>query len=358
MSSSVRLGAFVAGALIIFAVMVFLLGDKEFLFSHTYSVNAPFDNVVGLDVSAPVRAGGVRIGTVKSIELPRRPQDKITVQMDLESSTRDVIKQDSVATIETEGLLGNKYVAISFGSPDAAAVHNGDTIQAQPPVDYGDLAKKASDLMDATQGLVQDSKIAMNNVNETTDDLKSISGKIDRGQGTIGALVNDQSVYRNLNATLTQAQAGVAAFQDDMEALKHNFLLRGFFKKRGYFDQSDLTKYAVARLPNRAPSKRFDFNSSELFGKPDSLKLSKDKELSQAGDFLKSNSFDMAVVVASGGGSKDDNATMAEARAFAVRKYLAEKFKIDESRLKTLGGSAQASEPTGKISIVVYAGTH
>src|SRR5438132_11860899 len=102
MTSTVRLGAFIVVALFAFGVIVFLIGDKQLLFSSTYRISAPFDTVAGLDEGAPVRAGGVRIGTVKSIQLPHQPQEKITVELELASSTRGVIKKDSIATIETE----------------------------------------------------------------------------------------------------------------------------------------------------------------------------------------------------------------------------------------------------------------
>jgi phospholipid/cholesterol/gamma-HCH transport system substrate-binding protein len=357
MSRTARLGAFILGALIVFGVLVFLIGNKEFIFSQTYRLKAPFDTVVGLDEAAPVRAGGVRIGTVKSIELPQRPGDKIIVEMDLEKSTRNVIKQDSVASIQTEGLLGNKYMAISFGSADAAAVKSGDTIQSQPPVDYGDLAKKASDLMDSTKQVIDESNIAVGNVNDATNNLKSITGKIDSGQGTMGQLLNNASVYNNLNATMAQAQQGVADFRDDMDALKHNFFLRGFFKKRGYFDTSDLTKYAVAKLPAQNPAKRFDFSGQELFGKQNSVKLAKDAELNQAGSFLSSNNFGVAVVVVhtDSQGSKDNNVALSEVRANAVRKYIAQKFKIDEGKLRTMGLSqSPQSGQANDVSILVY----
>ena len=93
------------------------------------------------------------------------------------------------------------------------------------------------------------------------DNLKSISAKINQGQGTVGALINDKSIYR-------EASAGAAAFDDDMEALKHNFLLRGFFKKRGYED-SDRTEQICDRqiaggavLPRSSLSRRRKFSIS------------------------------------------------------------------------------------------------
>src|SRR5262245_4187835 len=98
MSSTIRLGAFILVALILFAVMIFWIGDRQFLFSRSYHIRAPFDNVAGLEEGAPVRAGGVRIGTVEHIWLPRQPNEKVSVEVKLESSTRDVVKKDSIAS--------------------------------------------------------------------------------------------------------------------------------------------------------------------------------------------------------------------------------------------------------------------
>ena len=359
MSGTTRLGAFILVALIMFGVMVFLIGDKQLLFSRTYRISAPFDNVAGLDEGAPVRAGGVRIGTVKRILLPHQPEDKITVELQLDDATRDVIKKDSIASIETEGLLGAKYLAVSFGSLEAEQVRDGDTIDSRPPVDHGDVARKAGEMLETAKDAIDSSKVAIGNVNEMSADLKSITGKIDSGQGTMGALINDRTLYRNLNETMQEAQAGVTSFQENMEALKHNFFVRGFFKKRGYFDSSELTRNSVSKLPARAPAKKFTFDAKELFANADSAKL-KEKPLNQVGAFLENNDYSLAVVAAQTGskGTKEENLKLSQARAMVVREYLAKKFKVDDARLKTLGAGEdqKAATDSGRVTIVVYPG--
>jgi len=359
MSSTVRLGAFILVSLILFGVMVFWVGDRQFLFSRTYHVKAPFENVAGLDEGAPVRAGGVRVGTVERIHLPHQPGDKVSVILKLENSTREVIKKDSIASIETEGLLGSKYVAISFGSMETGQVKDGDTLESRPPIDYTDVAKKASQLLDSAQEAIDSSKIAIGNINDASDDMKSITGKMDSGQGTLGAMLNDQSMYRNLNATTEQARAGAASFQEDMEALKHNFFLRGFFKKRGYYDSTELTKHAIARLPNRSPLRTFTFDGKELFGKPDSPKLAKEKLLNEVGTFLESNPYGLAVIAAQTGltGEQEKNLQLSQARAMVVRQYLAQKFRVDDTRIKTMGtgeGGQASLDRSGRVTIVIY----
>ena len=170
-----------------------------------------------------------------------------------------------MATIETEGLLGNQYLAISFGSAGTANVRDGDMIASQPPLEMSDLLKKTSDILDSSQQAIQ-------NTTRATANLQSISAKIDGGQGTAGALVNDKQLYTNLEQTtsamrdtMVQAQAGVTDFQENMEALKHNFFLRGFFKSRGYEDSAELVKNEIERLPQGTPIKEFTLFGEAAF---------------------------------------------------------------------------------------------
>src|SRR6202158_756978 len=178
MSRAARLGAFIIATLAILAAGIFLIGSKKYLFFSTSRLKAQFATVVGLDPGAEVRIGGVHGGTVREVELPRNPAGKITVLMDLQRSTHDIIKQDSVAAIETEGLLGNEYVSISFGSAQALNVKDDDTIASQPPLVIADLMKKADGILDTSQQ-------ALASVTVATANVGSISGKINLGQATI-----------------------------------------------------------------------------------------------------------------------------------------------------------------------------
>jgi phospholipid/cholesterol/gamma-HCH transport system substrate-binding protein len=360
MSRAARLGAFIVTTLAILAVGIFIIGSKQYLFTSTYRLKTLFSNVVGLDVGAGVRVGGVYSGTVHSIDLPHRPGDKITVVMDLDSSTHEIIKQDSVASIETEGLLGNQYMAISFGTAGAANVHDGDTIASHPPIAMSDLIKKSEDILNSSQQ-------AIKNVTQATASLNSVSAKIDQGQGTVGALINDKTAYLELNQTMdgirdavAHAQAGVTDFQENMEALKHNFFLRGYFKNRGYEDSAELAKDEIVSLPQGTPQKTFTFEAKQLFGKVGTAKLKNQKSLDAAGDFLTDTDFGVAVVAAysSMEGDARKDLVLTQGRALVVREYLVENFGFDDRRLKTLGmGKKSGTSPEsgwGAIEILVY----
>src|SRR5262245_48415501 len=119
MSRTFWLGLFILAAVVILATGVFLIGDQQERFRSTYEIKTKFRNVAGLIEGAPVRVGGIQQGTVKHLWLPQKPDDDVMVSMNLVEETHNVLKQDSVASIRSEGLLGDKFVEISFGSPSA-----------------------------------------------------------------------------------------------------------------------------------------------------------------------------------------------------------------------------------------------
>jgi phospholipid/cholesterol/gamma-HCH transport system substrate-binding protein len=360
MTRAARLGAFIIATLAILAAGIFIIGDRQYLFSSTYRLKAQFNTVVGLDEGAEVRVGGVHSGSVRRIDLPRTPADKITVLMDLQPSTHDIVKQDSVAAIQTEGLLGNEYVSISFGSAQGLNVQDGDTIASQPPLVLADLIKKTDVILDS-------SKEALDNTTVVTANLRAISAKINEGQGTIGALVNDKKMYTELDQTTVglrdatvHAQAGIADFQENMEALRQNFLVRGYFKKRGYEDSAELAKNEIASLPEGSCLKTFTYEPKNLFDKIDTAKLKNQNSLSAAGKFLAANEFGVAVVVVYTGmtGDAQKDLVLTQARAAMVRAYLVGNFGFDDTQLKTLGMGKRIGENAdsswGAVEIIIY----
>ncbi len=346
MSRSFRLGLFMLTTLAIFAVCVFLVGRQESKFGFNYQVRSDFKSVAGLSEGADVRVGGIRKGTVRSIRLPKTPDGEVVVTMDLAKETQAIVKQDSVASIQSEGLLGDKYVEISFGSEDAARLKGGETIDSEPPFDISDLFQKASQLLDTGEG-------ALESIQGATDTIGLITAKMNNGQGTAGKLINDSTLYN-------QAAAGVASLHEDADALQHNFLLRGFFKNQGYSNPAEIEVHEVTQLPKDVALKSFDYNPKELFDKPDAAKLKNEKSLDAAGQFLQSQKFGLAVVVATTGrkGDSTKERVLSEARSFVVRKYLVDNFQLDDTRVKTLGlGKTDDSSPDGSIQILIYGKT-
>lgn len=293
------LGIFIVSALLILATGVFLIGDKEFMFSSTYRLKADFQNVAGLNKGSDVRVGGLREGTVQELELPGPPDRKVTVVMRMRKPTMAILRKDSVASIRTEGILGDKYVDITLGSQGAAAVANDDAIHGEATVDVAEVA----------------------------------------------------------NSVAMQAKSALGSLQENMEALRQSFLFRGYFNKRGYEDSGDLTRHAIARLPSRTPAKEFAYRADDLFGKPDGVKLKNPKTLDEAGQYLEKNAFGAVVVAVHAGavGDSDQQRTLTQTQSMIVRDYLVQGFAIDDTRIKTSGlGKTRVPGETGQVRVLVY----
>jgi hypothetical protein len=147
--------------------------------------------------------------------------------------------------------------------------------------------------------------------------------------------------------------------KEDMEAAKHNFLLSHFFHKRGYEDSADLTKNEIPQLPSEPAIKRFSWNGVKIFDKDDTAKLKDTKLLNEAGAFLQANPFGFAVVAGyADRGDSEEEKILTEARSMVVRDYLVRNFKMDDTRVKTIGlGKSPDFEGAGVAVLVYPAGT-
>jgi phospholipid/cholesterol/gamma-HCH transport system substrate-binding protein len=322
---NVRLGLFIVLGLAVLTAGIFMIGGRQSLWQSNYVAKAEFANVGGLHESADVRVGGIREGSVQHIQLPRDPKGKVTVVMSLNEATRDIVREDSTAAIKSEGLLGDEYVEVSFGSPEAGQLKGGEVLKSVAPIDFSDILAKTNYILDSA-------KVAVDNVQDAAGNIAEITAKINQGKGTAGALLNDKTMY-------TEATASVTAMHDDLEALKGNFLLRGFFNKRGYVDSDELKKHEISALPAGQPMKTFTFEAKQLFDKATSGKLKNKKALNEVGDYLQKQKFGLAVVISAAGlkGDTDKMLLLTQAQAAVVRNYLVQNFSLDDKRLKTEG---------------------
>ena len=127
--------------------------------------------------------------------------------------------------------------------------------------------RSTSPILSARPNEILDSaKVAVDHVQAAAGNISEITAKINAGKGTAGALLNDRTMYK-------EASASVAAMHEDLEALKGNFLLRGFFNKRGYIDADELKKHEISALPAEQPIKTFAFETKQIFDKANSAKL-------------------------------------------------------------------------------------
>jgi phospholipid/cholesterol/gamma-HCH transport system substrate-binding protein len=219
-----RVGTFILVALTAFLGMIYALGAKSRLFEAKYTIHAEFTEVGGLAEGATVRLAGVQIGRVSEVNLPGEPGGKVRVDLAIAERFADRVRKDSIARIETQGLLGDKIVEITVGSRAAPATQPGDTIVSRDPADIGqvvsqgaqtvkDVAAVAATLRETAEGLQQsrlleDAGVTMANARKLTDQIARIVDQVERGKGWANALIYQEPVaLRRLDGLIATTQA-------------------------------------------------------------------------------------------------------------------------------------------------------
>ncbi len=203
--STLRLGVFIFLGTIILVIGIFLLGNKESLFKSTFTVKTYFKNVEGLRTGAPVRLSGIDVGSVKDIKIVGDTSGKVEVTLRLIHEIHQFVKTDSKASIETEGLVGNKILILHIGSSSSAQVPEGGFIQSKESIGFAAIIEE-------TQGALQYTK-AM------TKDLSEIINKVNTGEGSVGKLINSNDLYDNTNRLINSADKSLGAITTKMDEL-------------------------------------------------------------------------------------------------------------------------------------------
>ncbi len=305
-AAPVRLGIFIFLGFLLFAIGIFMIGKRGAIFGSSFQVKANFSNVQGLRNGALVRLNGIDIGSVSSIKIVPDTTGRVEVTMNLSEDIRRFIRTDSKATIETEGLVGNKVVVIEAGSGAAEMVNDGGYIQTTEQPSFSALLNETQGVVEYTKEmtkslaeitekvnkgegsigrLLNDSKLynnaadltqqantslkgitkelekvtdlfdklgvgvekVLNNVNSTTAKLDSIMAGVQQGKGILGQVLVNGSKYdsifavtmQNINTTSEAARLAASRMAENMEALKHNWLFKGYFENRGYWDKAE-----------------------------------------------------------------------------------------------------------------------
>jgi ABC-type transporter Mla subunit MlaD len=142
-----RVGAFVLASLLVFVGLVYMLGRSAGLFERQYRLVASFSQIGGLIQGATVRLAGVPVGRVGTVRLPEAGSNKVQVDLLIARRVQDRIRADSVARIETLGLLGDKIIDVSLGSPSAAVLPDGAELRTEEPFDTARLTQQGAELL-------------------------------------------------------------------------------------------------------------------------------------------------------------------------------------------------------------------
>jgi phospholipid/cholesterol/gamma-HCH transport system substrate-binding protein len=312
--NNVKLGLFVLAGLLFLLLLLYMIGKNRNLFGDTYILKARFENIQGLVVGNNVRFAGIQAGTVKKIKILN--DTVIEVSMIIDTKMQTIIRKNAVASINTDGLVGNRVVNIVPARSPGSLAEEGDILVSRKAVatddilqtlskTNNDVAVIASDLKTTVQRINNSSalwallndrsipenlKTSLTNIRLATgkagnmaDNLDDIITDVKNGKGSLGAILTDTSIAKNLNeailkiktvadeadalageinklvtgiqqdvnngkgpvnallrdsmmviklnTSLDNIQKGTDNFNQNMEALKHNFLLRGYFRK-------------------------------------------------------------------------------------------------------------------------------
>jgi phospholipid/cholesterol/gamma-HCH transport system substrate-binding protein len=211
-----RVGIFVLVALATFLGLVYALGARARLFEARYTIHAEFTEVGGLVVGATVRLAGVQIGRVSAVTLPPQPGGKVRVDLNIARRFSDRIRKNSVARIETQGLLGDRIIEITVGDASAPPVAPGEVLASRDPADFGrviaagaETARNVGALADAlreTADQINKSKM-IEDAAKTVNKLGRVVDQVEHGRGWAHALLYEEPVaLRRVNQLIATAQ--------------------------------------------------------------------------------------------------------------------------------------------------------
>ncbi len=221
LSFKVRLGLFVAIGSALFVIAIFIIGKQKALFNPVFKLTTIFHNVSGLQVGSNVRFSGINVGTVDNISI----NNDSTVQVDMliRKNVQRFIKKDCAAVIGSAGIIGDRYLSITLGSVDAPIAEDWQQIASKEPIE--------------TDAIMANVKVAVDNATVVSQQVAEITTKINTGDGTLSRLIQDPKMARNVDQTIINLRRGSKGLDENMNAAKDSFLLKGSFKRKAKADK-------------------------------------------------------------------------------------------------------------------------
>ena len=227
------LGLFIAGGLALFVIAIFIIGKLKNLFNPVFKLTTTFYNVSGLQVGNNIRFSGINVGTVDNIKIIN--DSTVLVDMLIKKEVQKFIKTDCEAAVGSAGLIGDRMLVITQGSTEALVVRDGQRISSKEPVE-----------LDAIMASL---RVTAYNAEIVSNQLAEIMIRVNSGKGTVGRLIQDTSIAENLSQSILNIKKSSKGLNENMQAAKHNFLLRGFFKKKAKADQK--TKDSIESIKEK-----------------------------------------------------------------------------------------------------------
>ncbi len=211
-----KLGMFVIIGLVLLIVTIYSIGKNKNLFGSTFHLNTKFSNVGGLNVGNNVRFSGINVGTVEEIEIVS--DSSVVVKMVVKQEVQKFIKTDAMASIGSDGLMGDKVLTISPGTASKKIVKDNAMIASSKAIEMEDLMKGV--------------KKSVDNAAIITGELALFTAKMNNKNSVLSKLVDDEKLAKSVDATLQNVQTATVKLNEIQDAAKSNFLLKGYFNKK------------------------------------------------------------------------------------------------------------------------------
>lgn len=226
----IRVGVFVLGSLLMLAVVIFVLGGESDLFSPHTEMRTSFKDVQGLARGSPVRMGGVDIGRVTNVGYtPDAKKDEIVVTMLINADQTARIRKDSIASVSGRGMLGDKMITITVGSPDAPLLPSGELVPSKPSVDImemvGDLKEVTGKIENVVLNLEKTTSMLAedglhDDIRGTADHLNGVLASLDEGEGYIGKLISDPAEAKSVSETIANLRRSGAELEQLLKSTR------------------------------------------------------------------------------------------------------------------------------------------
>lgn len=219
----IDVGLFVVVGLGLALAALFFIGRERSFFERRYTLYSQFEDVSGLRMGALVQLAGLNVGYVQGVRFPQdKGSDKLEVVLKISRDYKERIRKDSKASIQTQGLLGDKYILITTGHPNVPPLEDGEFLLTEEGAGIQALASSGSKTLKEVQEAAKKFREAleklplegkdkesmrktMKNVEGSSEDLQVILSRVRKGEGTVGALLMDPALYHDLRALMGHA---------------------------------------------------------------------------------------------------------------------------------------------------------
>ena len=340
---------------------IYQVAGRHWRVQPTFRVRAEFATIGGLEAGHRVRVQGMDAGVVERVIAPSEPGRPVELVLRIDERLRPLVRSDAVARIISEGLVGAKVVELTPGRPDAPPVADQGRIASERPIEMADVLKRASGSLERLEGLTRSAEQGLSEVN-------AIAGSIRRGEGSLGKLVRDETIYRDLVALSRRGERALTALEENLDALKQTWPISRYFDRRAYLDRERVLFQPGARRNSRS------FRVEELFEPGRSVLTPVGRtRLDEVARWCKQSSRAGTQVVIAAFTDDDRDEELAEIltqeQADAVRDYLVTKHSIQSAgwfkrrKVASVGfgshvprtlDTAPPDQPTRRVEIILF----